>query len=514
MPRKYKQCGIYCYHNIINGKNYIGQSIDLQHRKSQFGNKKRAYSGRIFQNAIKKYGKENFQYSVLTHCKPEELNYYEQFYISRLKTTDRKHGYNSTSGGDSQFFRTEDCKENMRASWTEERREEESKRYKGEKNPNYGRRWNNELKLHVSKIVKDRARKLFIEKHGISYKEMVIKVSEYLKENKTDGYSDVSKHFSLSTLYTRRICHELGYTSDKAFSNLHDKQRKPVVQCDRTNHDIVLNVFRSLSEAEQITGIRSIGNCVGGKQCSSGGYYWRYSDGEIFTGNYNTTYLCPTNDRRKLTDDMKQKIRETGLYKRENLYKKVFCYNGTGNLIKVYDSVSSVTVDGFDPCQVSHCCNPKQIDRTHKGYVFSYKELSQKQVLDLFAKHVKKPVVQLTLDGHFIKEWESATLAGKELGLGNTNISSCCRHKTNKHGNFKWLFKEEYDSLSQNGKVAITEPKPPNSKTVNLVDENGDVIKTYVSRRAAAKELNIKEGSVYLYVNKKKLIMGKYYLVS
>ena len=110
--KKYKQCGIYCYHNIINGKNYIGQSINLTGRRKDFHTRKR-YSGNIFQNALDKYGKENFQYSILTHCKREELNYWESFYIKRLKTTDRKYGYNATSGGDSRFNVMMDSKESL-----------------------------------------------------------------------------------------------------------------------------------------------------------------------------------------------------------------------------------------------------------------------------------------------------------------------------------------------------------------------------------------------------------------
>lgn len=135
--KKYKQCGIYCYHNIVNGKNYVGQSVDLVSRHQDF-TKNRVYSGKAFQNAINKYGKENFQYSVLTHCKEEELNFFEAFYIARLKTTDRRYGYNSTSGGDSKGRLTDDAKKHMSDAWTEERRKEKSKEVAGVGNPFFG----------------------------------------------------------------------------------------------------------------------------------------------------------------------------------------------------------------------------------------------------------------------------------------------------------------------------------------------------------------------------------------
>lgn len=41
-----------------------------------------------------------------------------------------------------------------------------------------------------------------------------------------------------------------------------------------------------------------------------------------------------------------------------------------GKVIKVYDSLSSVTKDGFDFSLVSKVC--KGLRKTHKGYQFKY----------------------------------------------------------------------------------------------------------------------------------------------
>lgn len=48
-----------------------------------------------------------------------------------------------------------------------------------------------------------------------------------------------------------------------------------------------------------------------------------------------------------------------------------------------------------------------------------------------------KPVLQFDLDGNFIKEYISATEAGKQLSLDPSSISKVCRGKLNKTGNFK-----------------------------------------------------------------------------
>lgn len=58
-------------------------------------------SGIILEKAIKKYGKESFKKEILQHCKTlEELNKQEVYWIKKLKSTDKKIGYNISLGGD------------------------------------------------------------------------------------------------------------------------------------------------------------------------------------------------------------------------------------------------------------------------------------------------------------------------------------------------------------------------------------------------------------------------------
>lgn len=57
-----------------------------------------------------------------------------------------------------------------------------------------------------------------------------------------------------------------------------------------------------------------------------------------------------------------------------------------------------------------------------------------------------KSVIQLSLNGIFIQEWDSGTLACKNLGLKNqTNISKCCKGKCKSYGGFMWVYKEDYN---------------------------------------------------------------------
>ena len=56
---------------------------------------------------------------------------------------------------------------------------------------------------------------------------------------------------------------------------------------------------------------------------------------------------------------------------------------------------------------------------------------------------IKKKVIQYTLDGKYIKEWDSLTDIQNELGFCRSNISKCCEGKYKQANNFIWKFKKD-----------------------------------------------------------------------
>lgn len=92
-----KKTGIYKITNKVNGKYYIGKSIDIYRR---WKDEKRFVSvNDHLQNAFKKYGFDNFSFEILEECSEELLNDREIYYISLLDATNNKKGYNMTFGG-------------------------------------------------------------------------------------------------------------------------------------------------------------------------------------------------------------------------------------------------------------------------------------------------------------------------------------------------------------------------------------------------------------------------------
>ena len=88
--------GIYKITNKLNGKVYIGQSVDIDTRWRQHINAKDNYA---IHNAIKKYGKENFKFEVLLECPEDMLDVWERDVIA-LYDCISPNGYNLTEGGE------------------------------------------------------------------------------------------------------------------------------------------------------------------------------------------------------------------------------------------------------------------------------------------------------------------------------------------------------------------------------------------------------------------------------
>jgi group I intron endonuclease len=62
MCQNSKICGIYQVKCVVNNKIYIGQSIDIIRRWNQH---KYGKGNIILRNAIKKYGVENFEFTII-----------------------------------------------------------------------------------------------------------------------------------------------------------------------------------------------------------------------------------------------------------------------------------------------------------------------------------------------------------------------------------------------------------------------------------------------------------------
>ncbi len=93
-----KRVGIYGLRNTINGKWYVGQSVNVHKRWTEYSNYLCPRQPKLF-NALKKYGYDTFEKILLEECDNVDwiLDYREMYWIRYLGSF--IHGYNCTEGG-------------------------------------------------------------------------------------------------------------------------------------------------------------------------------------------------------------------------------------------------------------------------------------------------------------------------------------------------------------------------------------------------------------------------------
>ena len=107
-----------CIYQIIHwesGNSYVGQTTERVGKRWNAHCK--SYSGSTkLKNAIQKYGRDAFEFTVLEECETvEQLNVREDFWIAELKTLS-PNGHNLYSGGNTNKRASEETKRKLSAT--------------------------------------------------------------------------------------------------------------------------------------------------------------------------------------------------------------------------------------------------------------------------------------------------------------------------------------------------------------------------------------------------------------
>lgn len=96
MAYKVKVIGIYKITNLINGKIYIGESINCYERISKHKSKLRKgiHDNCHLQNSWNLYGENNFLFEVIEKCDKTDLLKREHFWCKELLSHNREYGFN------------------------------------------------------------------------------------------------------------------------------------------------------------------------------------------------------------------------------------------------------------------------------------------------------------------------------------------------------------------------------------------------------------------------------------
>lgn len=118
MTYRKRNPAIYKAVNDINGHTYVGRDMYFPERKHVHMHTARKGEGYYFHNALRKYGANNFSWSLLEHCDAEQLSEREKYWIREIGPE-----YNMTTGG-----------EGRSAPMSEETKRKISEKLKGNRN--------------------------------------------------------------------------------------------------------------------------------------------------------------------------------------------------------------------------------------------------------------------------------------------------------------------------------------------------------------------------------------------
>ena len=259
------KCGIYKITNIVNGKFYIGSSVELRKRLAQHKSDLRGnvhHSPRL-QNSFNKYGEENFTFEVIEtlDCDSRKLREVEQRYLDELKPYDRNVGFNinrfANGGG---LFGEENPMVGNGHLIT------------GTKNGFYGKRHSEQTKEILRMKNGGFSSPWFGRKHKEETKEKIRKA--------LTGRSFSNEHRKNLSEAIKRA-HKEGKLKPKPISEYtRQRQREAesisVVMLDRKGN--YLRKFPSIKSASEYIGVGSenISRVCKGKNKTSGGYKWMY----------------------------------------------------------------------------------------------------------------------------------------------------------------------------------------------------------------------------------------------
>jgi group I intron endonuclease len=122
------------------------------------------------------------------------------------------------------------------------------------------------------------------------------------------------------------------------------------------------------------------------------------------------------------------------------LRKKVYQYDKNGNFLHEYISLRDTERQtGIHATSILKAIKISGYSKSAGGYLWSYDKMTTHPG---YVGQVGVEVIQYDLNGVFIEEFISISVAAKKIGVNKSGIIRCCKGKQNKCGNFIWKYKK------------------------------------------------------------------------
>lgn len=416
--------GVIYKYTFPNGKVYIGQTIHPRSRKTQHLCESTGARHISFWRAYKKYG--TYKYEEIEHVEEpskealcDRLNELEQFYITEYQSTNPDYGYNLTSGG--KVFVV-----------------------------------NDEGRKHMSAARKDKMAVLQYDLEGNFVKEYestaaagkALGVAASNVCNCCRGYSKGkrTKKVQIVNGYTFRFKKDYPDIPRRLDLNITNLNKRSVLQFSLDGEYI--KEWESVLDAQRGTGTRESGirQVCYGKYRQCGGYMWRYRDEfDEIPSHIDPVRPIVKRPFPKLTAEQIEKGKRIN---RERSARVVHQFTLSGEYVATFPSLDdAASVFDGDGATICNACKHK-VSKTAFGYQWRYKEEVPNPSAGIapYDKRAsslrRKPLIQLTLDGKFVKEWVSTRAAADYYNMNRNRLYLAISGRIPSLQGFIWRYKE------------------------------------------------------------------------
>lgn len=283
--------------------------------------------------------------------------------------------------------------------------------------------WEECHKFAISSIVK-KACNLWSKYKNVKEISMVIKVDKatvvrYLKQGRKIGLCDYNPQ------------EEGDKTRKKNLEKAIETRSSKVVQISKDGEFI--KEWSMVADAQRYYKINNILAVCNGKQKSAGGFMWMYKEDYENNKDNIKSYVDP----RKSIFDIVQLSFE-------------------GELIKVWNGLNEIT-NSLNLAESSIRSAINGHIKSVGGFIWMTKDYYEenKDNLKLYKpKSRRRAVIKLDVNGNFLCEYNSISLAIKDLGGGSTSkimkITSVCNGEQETYQGFRWMYKEDYERIKNN----------------------------------------------------------------
>lgn len=303
--------GIYKIENLINGKVYIGQSVDIETRWRAHKNKINQKNSieihyPLYQDFIR-YGLENFSFEIIEECNIEELNEKEKMWINKYNSfyyAKDSNGYNLTTGGEgTRKIPLEDIEE-MHKLWEKGKTITEISQTTSHSQNTIGIYLKNYYNVtHIDKINRRTSISNEVTKKKVNLYNIY---GQFIKSYEKAG--DIAAEFGANCFNIYRCIrgeaasyHDNYFIyseenqQEKLIERMKKTQQKPLIQKD-INENIIA-IYRNCIDAANAIGNPSptanvtIGDCCRKKIKSAYGYKWQYLYDYLLENNFDLSKL-------------------------------------------------------------------------------------------------------------------------------------------------------------------------------------------------------------------------------